>query len=147
MISNNVVNLPFIIFLQTEVERTFGPGVLRQVYRILSGNHDDLSRLPEQVLLHVCLHLDLQSITQLSQVNSHTRDVCNSDKLWQGLYAQHQGSPSEEVFSLAKEVGWKTVFFMSKLQLQKELSRRRRLHSPQHQRSQSPSSTFLTQGF
>ena len=117
------------------------------MHRILAGNHDDLSRLPEKVLQNICLHLDLQSLTQLSMVNAHMREVCNSEELWGRLYTVHQGTPSEEVVGLAQEVGWKTVFFMNKIQLQKEVSRRRRVHSPQpDQHSQPPSIIFsLTQ--
>ncbi len=114
--------------------------MLVQVRRIIAGNHDNFSRLPESVLLSICLYLDLSSLNSFSMVNSHLRDVCNSETLWEGLYRQHQGLPSQEVISLAAERGWKTVFFMNKLQLQKELSRQRRLHVPSEH-----SETFLTQ--
>lgn len=135
--------------LQGEIERIFGPEVLRQIKRILAGSHDELSKLPEKTMVQICSCLDLQSIMQLSRVNRHLREVCTSNSLWEKLYRIHQGVPSDEVSALAKEVGWKTVFFMNKLQLQKELSRRRRLH-PGHTHvnngtSDSTSTTFLTQ--
>ena len=135
--------------LQGEIERIFGPEVLRQIKRILAGSQDELSKLPEKTMVQICSCLDLQSIMQLSRVNRHLRDVCTSNSLWEKLYRIHQGVPSDEVSALAKEVGWKTVFFMNKLQLQKELSRRRRLH-PGHTHvnngtSDSTSTTFLTQ--
>ena len=135
--------------LQGEIERIFGPEVLRQIKRILAGSQDELSKLPEKTMVQICSCLDLQSIMQLSRVNRHLREVCTSNSLWEKLYRIHQGVPSDEVSALAKEVGWKTVFFMNKLQLQKELSRRRRLH-PGHTHvnngtSDSTSTTFLTQ--
>ncbi len=143
--------------LQNEVERIFGADVTRQMLRILSGSTDELSKLPEDIMVNIVTYLDLQSIAHLSQVNRHLREVCNSNPLWKQLFLVHQGSSNEEVQALATEVGWKEVFYMNKLQLQKELSRRRRLHSPQHHHShpdgattppqQSPSSTFLTQNF
>ena len=141
--------------LQNEIERIFGAEVTRQIQRILAGNNDELSKLPEKLMIRIATYLDLQSIMQLSQVNRHLREVCNSNALWEKLYHIYQGVPSEEVTMLAKEVGWKEVFFMNKLQLQKELSRRRRIHSPSHGHATNgaassngqPSSTFLTQNF
>lgn len=134
--------------LQTEIERIFGPEVLRQIKRILAGSQDELSKLPEKTMVQICTCLDLQSIMQLSRVNRHLREVCTSNSLWEKLYRIHQGVPSDEVSALAKEVGWKTVFFMNKLQLQKELSRRRRLHSGHthvnNGTSDGTSTTFLT---
>ena len=136
--------------LQGEIERIFGPEVLRQIKRILAGSQDELSKLPEKAMVQICTCLDLQSIMQLSRVNRHLREVCTSNSLWEKLYRIHQGVPSDEVSALAKEVGWKTVFFMNKLQLQKELSRRRRLHSGRVHvdngiASDGTSATFLTQ--
>ena len=98
-------------------------------------------------MIQIVSHLDLQSISQLSQVNQHMRKVCNSTKLWEILYVVHQGKPSDEVVALAKELGWKDVFFMNKLQLQKEVSRRRKVHfDPEKSDSRlSPDSTFLTE--
>lgn len=145
--------------LQGEIERTFGADTMRQIRRIVSGSTDELSRLPEDVMVRIATHLDLQSIAHLSQVNCHLREVCGSNALWKQLYRIHQGVPNEEVKALAEEMGWRSVFYMNKLQLQKELSRRRRLHSPSHHRGQahnegtatpphqSPSTTFLTQSF
>ena len=145
--------------MEDEVERIFGPEVLRQIKRIIAGSRDELSMLPKQTMMAVATSLDLESITQLSQVNRHLREVCNSNSLWEQLYHIHQGMPSEEVTALAKDGSWKKVFFMNKLQLQKELSRRRRIHSPLHSHAsngskatangsnghQPPSTTFLTQ--
>ncbi len=116
------------LYIQVEVERVFGSTVLQQVRRIVAGNYDNLSCLPDKVLIAICLYLDLSSLTQLSRVSSHVREVCGSEALWERLYKQHQGCPSQEVVTLAADIGWKTVFFMNKLQLQKEVSRRRRLH-------------------
>ena len=118
---------------QKDVEYTFGREVAYQVKRILGGTNDELSRLPTGIMVNIATHLDLQSISNLSQVNKHLKEVCSSDQLWEKLYLSHQGRPAEEVVSLAKSMGWKQVFFMNKLHLQKELSRRRRiLTSPLH---------------
>ena len=87
----NIVVMDVIIFLtQNDVERIFGAEVLQRILRILAGSYDDLSLLPDKVLLKICSYLDLQSIAQLSQVNRHLRLICNSDQLWESLYYDHQ---------------------------------------------------------
>ena len=115
--------------------------------QIAGGSWDVFITLPEELVILIVSHLDLQSIAQLSQVNEHMRDVCNSNELWEILYVIHQGQPSSEISALAKELGWKKVFFMNKLQLQKEVSRRRKVHhNPDKLGSRlSPASTFLTE--
>lgn len=129
--------------LQFEIETIFGVKTLRQTLRIVEGCNDHLSSLPEPLALNVICYLDLQSITFLSQVNQHFRELCNADSLWERLYAIHQGPPNIEIKALAKEMGWKEVFFMNKLHLQKEISRKRRqLLSSQ---SDSGGATFVTQ--
>ena len=94
------------------------------------GFDDPLSTLPESVLLHICSMLDLQSIANLSNVNKQLHKFCDSNELWERIYYQHNGAPSPETYVLAEEKTWKVVFFMSKLHLQKELSRRRKQLSP-----------------
>lgn len=137
--------------LQNELELIFGDRIVRHVLRIISGSNDPLSSLPEDLLVHVVTFLDLESIDRLQRVNLHVHEVCNSDKLWERLYSIHQGRPSPEICSLAKELSWQEVFFMNKLQLQKEISRRRNATPTGHAPSTSKgvgaekSSTFLTQ--
>ena len=98
-------------------------------------------------MIRIVSLLDLQSIAQLSHVNHHMRDICNSPRLWEILYNTHQGRPSGEISALAREIGWKKVFFMNKLQLQKEVSRRRTKgnDSVKFSGELSPESTFLTE--
>eukprot|EP00731_Ephydatia_muelleri_P030269 Em0021g792a len=118
---------------QRDVEYIFGSEVAYQIKRILSGTTDELSKLPKGIMVQIATYLDLQSVSSLSQVSKHLKEVCSSDQLWEKLYLYHQGRATEEVASLAKSMGWKQVFFMNKLHLQKELSRRRRvLTSPMH---------------
>ena len=112
--------------LAAELEVIFGVETVEHVKRIIEGSNDILSCLPEQTVIRIATFLDLQSVNSLSQVNRHLRGVCNSDGMWEALYCTHQGQPSPAVKALAFELGWKVVFFMNKLQLQKELSRRRR---------------------
>ena len=112
--------------IHSDIARIFGTDVLRQIQRIVSGCQDHLSRLPSSIMVRVVLNLDLQTIARLAQVNQHLREVCNSDQLWKKLYHLHLGPSTDEVDTLAQEMSWKKLFFMNKLQLQKELSRQRR---------------------
>ena len=132
--------------LQSELELIFGREALKHMKRILEGSNDPLSCLPEGLMILIATYLDLQSINSLSQTNCHFHELCNSNALWEKLYAIHQGKPSPEIKSLAQERGWKTVFFMNKLQIQKEISRRRRVLSHETDTSKDDhSSMFITQ--
>lgn len=51
--------------------------------------------------------------------------LCGSDEFWEQAVRRRCDTVSAEVASLALEVGWRTIFFTSKLQLQKLISRRR----------------------
>ena len=112
--------------VQDEVRRTFGEDTFLHIDSIISGSNDRLSCTPESIMMKICTMLDLQSISHLSQVNRHLRKICTSDQLWNALYTQHQGHPSQEICAVASDIGWKAVFYSNKLQLQKELSRRRK---------------------
>lgn len=107
------------------MKRAFGESTYNHIVRIIYGSNDPLSCAPEAIMVRICSMLDLQSVSRLAQVNRYLRKLCTSDKLWSLLYAQHQGLPTHEITYLANDIGWKKVFYLSKLQLQKELSRRR----------------------
>ena len=51
--------------------------------------------------------------------------LCESEEFWEQAVLQRCNTVSAEVASLALEVGWRSIFFTSKLQLQKMISRRR----------------------
>lgn len=146
---------------KSDLERIFGSKCAKHVRRIVArgGCRDPFSCLPEDVAIRVITYLDLQSITRLSQTNQYFRELCDSDTLWEKLYIIHQGQPSVDIRAVAVDVGWKKLFFMNKLQVQKEISRLRRkappsptrggggaTHVPAQSTSSTPdTSTFLTQ--
>lgn len=122
--------------------------ILFQVKKSAGGSWDIFLLLEEELLVRIVSLLDLQSIAQLSLVNQHMREVCNSSRLWELLYRiHHQRQPSNETCAIARELGWKRVFFMNKLQLQKEVSRRRKggYETANVTGELSPDSTFLTE--
>lgn len=51
--------------------------------------------------------------------------LCGSEEFWEQSVRQCCNTVSGEVASLALMVGWRNIFFTSKIQLQKMLSRRR----------------------
>ena len=130
--------------LQEQLSLTFSSACIKHVLNIITNKLDAFSCLPIPLASRIIAYLDLQTITCLSQTNQHFHEVCNSDLLWKKLYINHLGQPNNGVKVVAESKGWKRVFFMTKLELQKEISRQRRNHLPSSKASVE-SSTFLTQ--
>lgn len=51
--------------------------------------------------------------------------LCGSEEFWEQAVRQRCNTVSAEVASLALEFGWHSIFFTSKLQVQKMISRRK----------------------
>ena len=130
--------------MQGEVGRVMGSETLQRALRLLRGQNDLLSSLPEKVLFQVVSQLDLASIDSVSKANRYLQQSCNSDPLWRKVYTVHHGPPTEEVQAVAGDMGWKRVFFMDKIQLRKESSRRQRSDGKVAE-ALPPSLTFVTQ--
>ena len=130
--------------IQREIELVYGTETLEQVIRVACGYIDRLCSLPEKTVTKIASYLDLQSIVRFGQVNRYLRQISNSNALWQDIYVHNCGLPSEEVKMLGEELGWKRVFFMDKLQLQKEISRRRRGVQDSSSEGSTASSTTMS---
>lgn len=128
--------------IQREIEQVYGTETLEQVIRVACGNIDRLCSLPEKIVTKIASYLDLQSIVKFGQVNRYLRQISNSNLLWEDIYFHHCGPPSEDIKMVGDELGWRKVFFMDKLQLQKEISRRRK--NVQDSASDTSSSTTLS---
>ena len=113
---------------QDQLEQMFGSQSIKDIRRIISGSNGAFSCLPVDLTVLLITYLDLQSITHLSQTNQYFRKLCNFNSfLWKKLYIIHQGQPSADVRAIATNgISWKELFFMNKLQIQKEISRLRR---------------------
>ena len=134
--------------LLCQLESIFGVGAVRCMKSVASGYNDRLSTLPDRVIVKIASMLDLQSVVNLSQVNQKLREVYQSNQLWEVLFLVHQGQPSVELQELAEELSWKKVFFMSRIDRVKELSRRRRKKSSEEPSTAlEPSTTFLTEQY
>ena len=110
--------------MEADISRIFGQDVLHYVQGIIF--HDWLIRMPEKILFKIVSELELTDLIKVSQVCKVLKQVCSSDDLWQGIYAKHSARVTEDIKVLAKELGWKKMFFTNKLQLQKEVSRLRK---------------------
>ena len=110
--------------ISADVQRVFGADVLRYVECIV--NKDWLVRMKDEVLLKVISFLNLQDIANFARVCRHFRAICNSNKTWKMIYDLYMPTCTESVHIIGEERGWKKLFFSSKLQQQKEISRQRR---------------------
>ncbi len=91
---------------------------------ILTTN--DFGCLPEDLVVTLMTYLDLQSIKNLSMTNLYFSKLCNSMSLWKRLYTLYHGRINAGVQAIAGVIGWKKIFFMNKLHMQKEIARQRR---------------------
>ncbi|KAG7277395.1 hypothetical protein CRUP_033350 [Coryphaenoides rupestris] len=103
----------------SQVRLVFGPGVLTYTRGLCQGHYDYLERLPDPLLLRVLAYLELEEVGKLGQTSQRFRKTVPA-----------------EARPLAAEVGWRRLFFTSKLQLQKLISRRRRRQQQQQQQQQ-----------
>ncbi|XP_074545435.1 F-box only protein 36b [Halichoeres trimaculatus] len=123
--------------LQSEVCMVFGRHILQYSKALCQGQFDYLERLPDSLLLYIMSYLELEDADQLGRTSRRFRKLYCSEEFWGQTVHRHCSTVSAEVASLALEVGWRSVFFTSKLQLQKLLSRRR-LKSEEEQKEQIP---------
>ena len=131
--------------LQDEIERVFGKDTLERVQRLIAGHKDIFSKLANKIIFKIASYLDLSSIENLGKTNKQLHQICQSDQVWLKVYKEHHGEPSEDVIAVAKDLGWKRVFFMDHIQLRKESSRRQRSAGKMVAASHDTSPIFLTQ--
>ncbi|XP_028833517.1 F-box only protein 36b [Denticeps clupeoides] len=112
--------------LQDQVRLVFGTRVLRYITNLCQGHFDYLEHLPNHLLLQIMTYLDLEDIAHLRQTSHRLKMLCDSEEFWEHTVRQTCKTVPEHVEMLARELGWRTVFFTNKLQLQKQISRRRR---------------------
>ncbi|XP_026995560.1 F-box only protein 36b [Tachysurus fulvidraco] len=111
--------------LQSQVLMVFGPDVLQYCKCLCEGQYDYLQRLPDSLLLHIMAHLELEDVTRLTQTCHRFKQLCSSEQFWEQTVRLHCDTVSPGMEDLARDVGWRCVFFTNKLQLQKQIRRRR----------------------
>ncbi|XP_077414595.1 F-box only protein 36b [Vanacampus margaritifer] len=111
--------------LQSELRTIFGYGALKYTKALCQGQYDYLERLPDSLLLQIVNYLELEDVGQLGRTSHRFRQLCGSEEFWEQAVRRRCKTVSPEVPALAREVGWRNIFFTNKLQLQKLISRRR----------------------
>ncbi|KAM4605309.1 F-box only protein 36b [Polymixia lowei] len=109
--------------LQSQVSMVFGHRILQYTRALCQGRYDYLERLPDPMLLRILGYLELEDVGQLGRTSRRFRKLCGSEEFWEQAVRRRCDTVSAEVSSLALEVGWRSIFFTSKLQLQKQISR------------------------
>ncbi|XP_027875449.1 F-box only protein 36b [Xiphophorus couchianus] len=119
--------------LQREVRVVFGDRVLEYTKALCEGHYNYLDRLSDSLLLRIINFLELEDVVQLAWTSHKFQQLCESEEFWERAMRRRCCSISDEVASLANEIGWRTVFFTNKLHLQKLLSRRRQTTEEQQE--------------
>ncbi|CAF1071295.1 unnamed protein product [Brachionus calyciflorus] len=113
--------------IQRGIYSVFGKDMYDYIANIIERKKLDLlDRLPDRILAKIVAKLALEDISKLSQVNSHFRQICKSDKVWIKLYKQYYSkeiTPELRQLAESSENGWRKLFFTNKLKLQLELRR------------------------
>ncbi|XP_049454958.1 F-box only protein 36b [Epinephelus fuscoguttatus] len=124
-------------WLQSEISMVFGRGILQYTKALCQGHYDYLERLSDSILLRIINYLELEDVGQLGRTSRRFRQLCGSQEFWEQAVRQRCCTVSAEEASLALEVGWRSMFFTSRLQLQKLISRRRLKTKEQQERQVS----------
>ncbi|XP_055977390.1 F-box only protein 36 [Sorex fumeus] len=115
--------------LQVQVALAFGARILGHIRNLCEGKFDFLERLPDSLLLRIFAYLDLEDIARLSQTSQRFSKLCKCEELWERIVRAACDTVSPDMRALAAEVGWRQMFFFTnKLQLQRQLRRRRQRH-------------------
>ncbi|XP_074506835.1 F-box only protein 36b [Sebastes fasciatus] len=122
-------------WVQSEVSMVFGRRILQYTKALCQGHYDYLERLSDSLLLRIINYLELEDVGQLGRTSRRFKKLCGSEEFWEQAVERRCNTVSAEVAALALEVGWRSIFFTSKLQLQKLISRRR-LKTEEHQEGQ-----------
>lgn len=70
----------------------------------------------------LCVHFNITYIDSYIIDLSYFQ-LCSSEEFWEQTVRLHCDTVTSGMEDLAKEVGWRIVFFTNKLQLQKQISR------------------------
>lgn len=105
------------------IRTIFGEDVLAHVQGLIHG--DWLLRMRDSILVKIFSQLDLSDIFRLTPVCRRFRTICNSNTLWKAIYEMNCSKVTPDIIALGEEKGWKKVFFTNKIQVQKEVFRKK----------------------
>ncbi|XP_067948567.1 F-box only protein 36-like [Watersipora subatra] len=127
---------------QSMISCAFGEHMLDYVINLCHGHLDYIQRLPANVMRNILKHVDLEDIARVSMLNKSFHQFSNDDELWRQMFA-NATAITEELEDLAKEQGWKKLYFSNKLQIQMQLQRKRRTEGD----GTDNKKTFLTHAY
>uniref|UniRef100_A0A665U8Q6 F-box protein 36b n=1 Tax=Echeneis naucrates TaxID=173247 RepID=A0A665U8Q6_ECHNA len=113
------------------VDRYTKPGELKESHQDfledtwLQSHYDYLEHLSDSLLLRIIYYLELEDVGQLGRTSRKFNQLCGSEEFWEQAVRRCCNTVSAEIASLALEIGWRSIFFTNKIQLQKLISRRR----------------------
>ncbi|XP_055467891.1 F-box only protein 36, partial [Psammomys obesus] len=108
-----------------QVALIFGAKILDYVFNLCKGKLDYLERLSDNLLLKIIFYLDMEDISRLSQTSTRFAKLCKSDPLWEQIVQTACDTITPDMRALAKDVGWRQMFFTNKIQLQRQICRKR----------------------
>ncbi|XP_004674839.1 PREDICTED: F-box only protein 36 [Condylura cristata] len=116
--------------LQVQVALIFGGRILEYISNLCKGKFDYLERLSDTLLLRIIAYLDLEDIARLSQTSRRFAKLCMSDTLWEQIVQLACDNITSDMRALAMDIGWRQMFFTSKLQLRRQLRLRTQSRKP-----------------
>ncbi|XP_035384344.1 F-box only protein 36b isoform X2 [Electrophorus electricus] len=75
---------------------------------------------------------NLEDVARFARTCHRFKKICSSEEFWEQTVRMYCDTVTAGMEDLAKEVGWRTIFFTNKLQLQKQISRRKLKNKTPH---------------
>uniref|UniRef100_A0A8C2VJE9 F-box protein 36 n=1 Tax=Chinchilla lanigera TaxID=34839 RepID=A0A8C2VJE9_CHILA len=116
-----------------QVALIFGARTLDYVFNLCKGKFDFLERLSDSLLLSIISYLDLEDVARLSQTSRRFAKLCKSDMLWEQIVQSACDTITPDMRTLAEDMGWRKMFFTNKLQLQRQLRKKKQRRESQQQ--------------
>uniref|UniRef100_A0A3B4AIY7 Uncharacterized protein n=1 Tax=Periophthalmus magnuspinnatus TaxID=409849 RepID=A0A3B4AIY7_9GOBI len=104
--------------LQGEITTVFGQDVLDHAKTLCQGHFNYLEHLSDALLLHILGFLELEDVGQLLRTSRQFWKLCQSEEYWENAVQQRCSTLPDEVVALARDIGWRRIFFTNKIQLQ-----------------------------
>uniref|UniRef100_A0A3B4AHS8 Uncharacterized protein n=1 Tax=Periophthalmus magnuspinnatus TaxID=409849 RepID=A0A3B4AHS8_9GOBI len=111
--------------LQGEITTVFGQDVLDHAKTLCQGHFNYLEHLSDALLLHILGFLELEDVGQLLRTSRQFWKLCQSEEYWENAVQQRCSTLPDEVVALARDIGWRRIFFTNKIQLQLLIHRHR----------------------
>ncbi|XP_053739290.1 F-box only protein 36b [Synchiropus splendidus] len=113
--------------LHNLIQKIFGSGILLYVKGLCEGSYGYINHLSDELILRILSYLELEDIAQFAVTSRKFRRICMSEEFWELVARQRCSTLPLDVETLAGEVGWRSIFFANKVELQKMIRRSREM--------------------